>query len=312
VTTLLNKRILITGGTGSWGTELVRQLLTVNYCKNITVVSRNEANSVFMSRKYPKVKYLLGDVRDYEKIYNVLENIDVVFHLAAVKHVPICESQPEEAINTNINGTLNLVKACKRRNIKDLILISTDKAVEPINTYGISKAMAEKIVLNAGYKVIRAGNVIGSSGSVIPLFKEQIIAGQEVTLTHENMTRFFFTLYEAIRLVLRSVKMCGVGEIIILKMPSFKLMDVIKVLGDGDNVPVRLTGIRPGEKLHEILIGEGEANNAYYMNYENLIIITEHPDESWIKVKGGLSSENIETNLNILKNLLQKAGYVNS
>ena len=261
--------ILITGGTGSWGQEFLKQL--TNPLDKLVVMARNEANLVERSREWPKVKFEIGDVRDYERVYEVLDenNIDTVIHLAAVKHVPICESHPEEAINTNILGSMNLVKACKKLKVKDVVLVSTDKAVEPVNTYGISKAMAEKLFLDANYKVVRAGNVIGTSGSVIPLFKAQIDQNKPVTLTHPDMTRFLMTKHQAIKLVISAWHTCKAGNIVIVKMPAFKLTDVIKVLSGQNNYPTEITGIRPGEKLHEVLNSEVELLNSYH--YKDLM-----------------------------------------
>jgi len=302
-----DKEIFITGGTGSWGQELVKQLM--GKCKSITVMARNEANIVAMSRKYPDVKCIVGDVRDFEVLNNHLKNIDVLFHLAAVKHVPICEEQPEEAINTNIMGALNIIKTSKLNNITDVILISTDKAVEPINTYGISKAMAEKLFLNAGFKVIRAGNVIGSSGSVIPLFKNQIEKGEKATLTSMEMTRFFMTLKQAINLVIKAYSICAPSEVVVVGMPSFSLIQLLKVLAGGD-WPIELIGIRPGEKLHELLISEGELPDTYYIEAHNLYIVTKNPGEDWPKLKYKLSSEDIEQDDKILSKLLEESGYL--
>jgi len=303
-----DKNILVTGGTGSWGQELVRQLLVENKCNKITVMARNEANIVAMSRKYPKVKYLLGDVRDYDALDKMLRDIDIVFHLAAVKHVPICEEQPEEAINTNILGSLNLVKACLENLIYDVILVSTDKAVEPINAYGISKAMAEKIFLSNGFKVIRAGNVIGSSGSVIPLFRDQISKGMPATITSTDMTRFFMTLEQAISLVLKAYKYCKPSEIVILKMPSFYLTDIVEALA-GKDWPIEIIGIRPGEKLHEILNSSGELINTFWIEEEGLYIVTKNPESTWVGLIDKISSKYVERDINVLKTLLHRAEY---
>lgn len=296
--------ILITGGTGSWGQEFLAQLSPKFY--KITVMARNEANLVQKSRERPDVNFEIGDVRDYKRVYEILDenNIDIVIHLAAIKHVPICEAHPEEAINTNILGSMNLVKACKKLKIKDVVLVSTDKAVEPVNTYGISKAMAEKLFLDANYKVVRAGNVIGTSGSVIPLFKSQIENNLPITLTHPEMTRFLMTKHQAIKLVIDAWYICKPGNIVIVKMPAFKLTDVIKVLSGQDDYPTEIIGMRQGEKLHEVLNSEIEVLNSY--NYKNLIIITKDIQNSsnFIKCKEQFSSKRIEKDLSILKNLL--------
>lgn len=296
----MSKNILITGGTGSWGQELTAQLLQTD--ANITIMARNEANIVSMSRKWPELKYVVGDVRDYDKVYNTLKNIESVFHLAAIKHVPICEEQPEEAIHTNINGTLNIIKACSRLKIPEAVLVSTDKAVDPVNTYGISKAMAEKLFLNAGYKVIRAGNVIGTSGSMIPLFRSQIETKSPITLTDKNMTRFLMTKKQAISLVLKAHNIINNKETAVVKMPSFKLTDIIKVMA-GEDYPIIEIGIRPGEKLDEVLTSIVEIPKSYL--YQDMIVITDNPKEGYKKFNKQLNSKDTENNLDTLKILLK-------
>lgn len=298
-------KILITGGTGSWGQEFLKQLTSP--FDTIVVVARNEANLVQASRDWPDVKFEIGDIRDYNRIYEILDenSINTVIHLAAVKHVPICEAHPEEAINTNILGSMNLVKACKKLKIKDVVLVSTDKAVEPVNTYGISKAMAEKLFLDANYKVVRAGNVIGTSGSVIPLFRSQIDNNEPVTLTHLDMTRFLMTKHQAIKLVIDAWDICKPGNIVIVRMSAFKLTDVIKVISGQNNYPTKITGIRPGEKLHEVLNSEVEVLNSYHCG--NLIVITNCAEinSKFLKCEKQFSSKYVEKDLTKLKELLK-------
>lgn len=305
---LNNADILITGGTGSWGHELAKQLF--GYTSSITIMARNESNLVKMSREHPQYNYMIGDVRDYATVEDAISRHSKVFHLAAIKHVPICETQPHEAIETNIRGSENIVKACNKWK-REAVLVSTDKAVEPVNTYGISKAMAEKLFLHSGHKVIRAGNVIGSSGSVIPLFSEQIKNNESITLTHEDMTRFFMTLPQAIHLVLNAYYQCSPGDIGIIKMPSFKLTDIAYTLAGTTDYPIDIIGIRPGEKLHEVLISEAEIPDTYWDPTYNMYIVTKYPKKAWVNVIDKYSSKNVTHDMEELKKLLADAGYLN-
>jgi FlaA1/EpsC-like NDP-sugar epimerase len=202
-----NARILITGGTGSWGQTLTQMLLEKYNVKEIIIFSRGELQQVLMQRKFKneKLKFVIGDIRDYESIKFATKKVDYIFHLAALKHVPICEDHPQEAIKTNINGTTNIVNASIENNVKKVIDVSTDKAVEPINSYGMTKAVGEKLIIQGNelsdytkFVCIRGGNVMGSNGSVIPFFVEQIKTGGPITITDLRMTRFFLTLEEAI------------------------------------------------------------------------------------------------------------------
>jgi FlaA1/EpsC-like NDP-sugar epimerase len=198
-----NARILITGGTGSWGQTLTRMLLEKYDVKEIVVFSRGELQQVLMQRKFndKRIKYVIGDVRDYDSVRFATKNIDYIFHMAALKHVPVCEEHPQEAIKTNITGTSNIVNAAIENRVKKVIDVSTDKAVEPVNLYGMTKSVGEKLIIQANdltdytkFVCIRGGNVMGSNGSVIPYFIEQIKAGGPITITDIEMTRFFLTL----------------------------------------------------------------------------------------------------------------------
>lgn len=206
-------RILITGGTGSWGQTLTRMLLEEYNVKEIVVFSRGELQQVLMQRKFKndKIKFVIGDVRDYEAVKFATKNVDYIFHMAALKHVPICEDHPQEAIKTNITGTTNIVNAAIENRVKKVIDVSTDKAVEPLNLYGMTKAVGEKLIIQANdlsdytkFVCIRGGNVMGSNGSVIPFFIEQIKSGGPITITDNRMTRFFLTLEEAIHLLFKA------------------------------------------------------------------------------------------------------------
>ncbi len=269
-----NSTILVTGGTGSWGQELVRQLLEKYNPKEIRVYSRNENKQVLMQRQYQNnkvLKFIIGDVRDKERLSSSLKGVDYVIHLAALKHVHICEAQPIEAIRTNIIGTQNLIEASIQNNVKKVIGVSSDKACEPYNLYGITKNCAEKLTIAANsehhitkFSYIRGGNVIGSSESVIPLFKRQILENNEITLTDERMTRFIFTLSDAVSLIFKALEKSFGGELFVMKMPGMKITDLIKAMIEelGNNkTNIKTIGIRPGEKIDEVLLSKHERNN---------------------------------------------------
>ncbi|WP_138755429.1 polysaccharide biosynthesis protein [Paenibacillus sinopodophylli] len=285
-----NKTILITGGTGSWGQELTRNLLGADP-KEIRIFSRNEFTQVDLKRKFnsPKLNFMIGDVRDYDAVHEACQGVDYVFHLAALKHVPICEYQPYEALKTNVLGTQNIIRASIAQGVDKVIDVSTDKAVDPINFYGMTKAIGEKIIIKANdlsektrFVCIRGGNVLGTNGSVVPLFKQQIIDGQELTLTDMDMTRFFLTVPEAIQLLLKATAVAVGGETFVMKMPACKIIDLIQVLKNvfgGANLPVKDIGIRPGEKLHEVLISTSESPYSYKYDEQYYVILPSHPSD---------------------------------
>lgn len=282
---LNNKKILITGGTGSWGQELTKQLLSKYNVDSITILSRNENSQVMMKRKFNnnKIKFILGDVRNLNILQKVSKDIDIIFHLAALKHVPIGEESPDEFISTNVVGTQNIRDAAIQNNVKKVILISTDKACSPINLYGYTKSLAEKIIIQANqnteqtkFVCIRGGNALGSNGSVVPFFIQQIKEKNEITITDKEMTRFFLTLEEAVSLIFSAVNNSFGGEIFVMKMPSFKILDLVNILKEyygNDNTTITTIGIKPGEKLHEVLISEHESKNAYYFNEDYIFIL---------------------------------------
>jgi len=269
-----DQSILITGGTGSWGHELVKQLLAYEP-KEIRIYSRGELAQVNMQREFndSRINFVIGDMRDYERLNEATKGIDYVFHLAALKHVPICELQPYEAIKTNITGTENLVKAAINNKIKKVIDVSTDKAVDALNLYGMTKAVGERLIIQANllskdtrFVCIRAGNVLGSNGSVVPFFIDQIKNYKEITLTHYDMTRYFISLPEAITLLFKASELSYGGEIFVMRMPSYKIVDVAEVLIEDSgvqDVSIKEIGIRPGEKLDEVLVSEYEAKSTY-------------------------------------------------
>lgn len=267
-------RIFISGASGSWGQTLTTILLENYDVEEIICFSRGELQQVLMRRKFknnPKLKFLIGDVRDYNAVYNATKNIDYIFHLAALKHVPVCEENVQETIKTNIDGTINIVNAAIENRVKKVIDVSSDKAVEPINLYGMTKSVGEKTIVQANdlsdytkFVCIRGGNVMGSSGSVIPLFIEQIKSGGPLTITDNQMTRFFLTLEEAIHLLFKaSIDSIG-GETFVMNMPACYIKDLAEVLMEEyGKVEVIETGIRPGEKLDETLISHHESKLSY-------------------------------------------------
>lgn len=280
---LKDKRILITGATGSWGQTLTRMLLENHDVGEIICFSRGELQQVLMQRKFNnrKLKFVIGDVRDWEAVRSATRGVDFIFHMAALKHVPICEDHPQEAIKTNIIGTTNIVNAAIENGVSKVIDVSTDKAVEPLNLYGMTKAVGEKLILQANelsdvtkFVCVRGGNVLGSNGSVVPLFIEQIKALKPVTITDLEMTRFFLTLEEAIKLVLKATEVSLGGETFVMNMPAYYIRDIAKVLINhfDSDMPIIETGIKPGEKLDEMLISKHEALQSY--NYdENYFVI---------------------------------------
>ncbi len=267
-------KILITGGTGSWGQTLTRMLLERYDPREIIIFSRGELQQVLMQRKFnnPKIRYVIGDVRDYEAVKFATIGVDYIFHMAALKHVPICEEQPQEAIKTNITGTNNIVNAAILNGVKKVIDVSTDKAVEPINLYGMTKSVGEKVIIQANdlsdttkFVCVRGGNVMGSNGSVIPYFIEQIKAGGPITITDFRMTRFFLTLEEAISLLFKAAEESVGGETFVMNMPACYIRDIADVLMDHyGQVAVTEIGSKPGEKLDEMLISKHDVALSYY------------------------------------------------
>lgn len=277
------KNILVTGGTGSIGSQIVKQLLEFDP-KVVRIFSRDETKQFNLMHELdlnPKLRFLIGDVRDKTRLLSALEDIDIVFHTAALKHVPSCEYNPFEAVKTNIIGTQNLIEATIERGVERVIMISTDKAANPRNTMGACKLVAERLILGGHeikgkkrtlFSVVRFGNVLGSRGSVTDLFKRQIQTQSKITLTDPNMTRFMMSIPQAVGLVLEaSMNMKG-REIFILKMPVIKLSDLAEVMieeccskleKDPGSIMIENIGLRPGEKQDEILLTEEESQFAY-------------------------------------------------
>ncbi|WP_138495913.1 polysaccharide biosynthesis protein [Paenibacillus pinistramenti] len=279
-----NQVILITGGTGSWGHELVKQLLPQNP-KEIIIYSRNESSQVAMSRIFEddRLTFKIGDIRDKEALTAACRNVDYVYHLAALKHVPICEDQPYEALKTNVVGTQNVIEASIENKVKKVVYISTDKAANPSNFYGMTKAIGEKLILYANllpsstrFVCVRGGNVLGTNGSVVHLFMDQIRDKGQVRITDMQMTRFFLTLPDAISLLFKASAASMGGETFVMMMPTCKIVDLAEVLIEASgrsDVEVVETGIRPGEKIHEILISDYESQSTVVYDEEYLVIL---------------------------------------
>lgn len=274
-----NKTVLVTGGTGSIGSEIVRQLLVEPTC-TVRVLSRDEHKQFVMQQElgmYENVRYFLGDVRDFPRMLMAMENVDIVFHCAAYKHVPFCEYNSFEAVKTNVIGTQNVIDACLQRGVKRMLLVSTDKAASPTNVMGATKLLAEKMMTSAMFSKgmhptlfssVRFGNVLGSRGSVIPTFCEQIKKGGPVTITSPTMTRFFMSIPEAVKLTFTAMEHMEGGEVFILKMPVVQLDDLVESLIeelapayslDPKKIERKVVGSRPGEKTYEMLMTVEEA-----------------------------------------------------
>ncbi|WLR50591.1 polysaccharide biosynthesis protein [Bacillus tianshenii] len=276
------KKILIIGGTGTIGQHLLKTLLT-HQPEVIRIFSRDEHKQFELQQKMYKhrnIRYLIGDVRDEKRLIRAMEDIDYVFHLAAMKHVPACEYNPFEAVKTNVIGTQNVIQAATTMDVKRVLFTSTDKAIAPANTYGATKLTAERLISAAEYQKgpkqtifssVRFGNVMGSRGSVIPLFKKQIVEEQRITVTNLDMLRYMMTPSQAISLILEANERAYGGEVFVLKMPVIKLKDLVDIIieevSKKHNIPrgridIQEIGLRPGEKMYEELMTEDEARIA--------------------------------------------------
>jgi UDP-N-acetylglucosamine 4,6-dehydratase/5-epimerase len=273
-----DKKILITGGTGTIGYHLTKQLLREKPAV-IRIFSRDEYKQFNMSIDFQedaqKLRFLIGDVRDEQRLLRAMEDIDYVFHLAAMKHVPFCEYNPFEAVKTNVIGTQNVIQASIAAGVKKVLFTSSDKAISPTNTYGATKLTGERLITAAEYQKgpkstvfasVRFGNVMGSRGSVIPLFKDQIITKQRITVTDLGMIRYMMTPTQAISLMLKANEIAVGGEVFVLKMPVVRLCDLAEVLVEEvsrsnnirDSIQIDETGLRPGEKMYEELMTHDE------------------------------------------------------
>jgi UDP-N-acetylglucosamine 4,6-dehydratase len=268
---LKGKSVLITGGTGSFGKEFVQRLLKDDEIKKIVVFSRDELKQFEMAERIssPKLRYFLGDVRDYQRLIQATDGIDVIIHAAAMKQIPASEYNPMEAIKTNVIGAENIINAAIVNQVKRVIALSTDKAANPANLYGATKLCSDKLMVAGNilagahetrFSCVRYGNVLGSRGSVIPFFLEKASEGW-LPITDDRMTRFWLTISDGVQFVLDSLERMHGGEIFVPKIPSFKVSDVARVVCPG--IPTRIIGIRPGEKLHEVMITEDDSHTTY-------------------------------------------------
>ncbi|WP_273321793.1 UDP-N-acetylglucosamine 4,6-dehydratase (inverting) [Vallitalea guaymasensis] len=326
---LNGKTILITGGTGSFGKKFLEMILDNYTPHRIIIYSRDEFKQSMMKANYEKkydmsrVRFFIGDVRDRDRLYRAFDHVDYVIHAAAMKQVPVCEYNPFEAIKTNIHGAQNIIDAAIDRGVKKVVALSTDKAVNPINLYGGTKLVSDKLFISANayskisgtkFSVVRYGNVAGSRGSVIPIFKNLIKRGdRELPITDSRMTRFWITLEQGVELVFKALEESSGGETYISKIPSFKITDLANAMLP--EAKFKEIGIREGEKLHEIMITKDDSRLTY--EYEKHYIIYPH-FEWWkfdeakvgngVKVQEGFEYNSNTNNewlrINDLKNIL--------
>ncbi len=276
-----NRTILITGGTGSFGKYFLKKILSKFKPKKIIVYSRDELKQYEMEKEinHKNVRFFLGDVRDRNRLEIAMKNVDFVVHAAALKHVPAAEYNPIEFVKTNINGAENVIYAAMKNKVKKVIALSTDKAANPINLYGATKLVSDKLFVSANnflasaetkFSVVRYGNVVGSRGSIVPLFKKLIIEKSKfLPITDKRMTRFWITLDEGVNFVLKSFQRMYGGETFIPKIPSIKITNLAKAMAP--NLKIKHIGIRPGEKLHEIMCAKDDSHLTY--NFKDHFVI---------------------------------------
>lgn len=299
--------ILITGGTGSFGRQFIRTILAYHNPKRIVVYSRDELKQFEMHKQKPfddpRMRYFIGDVRDSGRLYRAFDGIDLVVHAAALKQVPACEYNPFEAVMTNVIGAQNIIDAAINRNVKRVVALSTDKACAPVNLYGATKLCSDKLFVAGNayvgsrgtrFAVVRYGNVMGSRGSVIPFFAKLLESGaKELPITHKDMTRFWIRLDAGAKLVITALETTLGGELYVPQIPSMKITDLAEAMAPG--IPLKEVGIRPGEKMHELLISKEDAR--YTVKMDTYYIVK--PAFDWWdgqkKFSGGISVvENFE------------------
>lgn len=309
---LNNSTILVTGGTGSFGNKFIERVLEAYEPKKIIIYSRDEFKQDLMKKNFMakygeektnKLRFFIGDVRDKERLYRAFKDVDYVIHAAAMKQVPACEYNPFEAIKTNIHGAENIIEAAIDRKVKKVVALSTDKSVNPINLYGGTKLVSDKLFISANaysgdkgtiFSVVRYGNVAGSRGSVIPFFKQLLAQGKkELPITDIHMTRFWMILDDAVDLVFKALEEAKGGETFVFKNPSFLITELAEALNP--NGSIKEVGVREGEKIHEVMITKDDWRNTY--EYEDYYIIYPHFewwDKSKFKDGGKLIKENWE------------------
>ena len=285
------KKVLITGGTGSLGQALTERILNSDV-EQIRILSRNEFQQISMETKLPdeRLRFLIGDVRDKDRLIRALDDVDIVFHAAALKHVPKVEYNPFEAIKTNVQGSQNVIDACLENDVQRAICIGTDKAVSPLNTYGATKLLMEKLFITAKrysnpkkhptkFFAVRYGNVFGSSGSVIPKFIEQINNNKKITITDPTMTRFSITMNQALDFILKATQKGHGAEVFIPKLKAYSLQQIHDILSNLTNAKDHeIIGMRTGEKQHELLINSDEMRDAW--SYDNMFVLLNDLHES--------------------------------
>jgi len=285
------KKVLITGGTGSLGQALTKRILNSDV-EQIRILSRNEFKQISMETKLPdeRLRFLIGDVRDKDRLIRALDDVDIVFHAAALKHVPKVEYNPFEAIKTNVQGSQNVIDACLENDVQKAICIGTDKAVSPLNTYGATKLLMEKLFITAKrysnpkkhptkFFAVRYGNVFGSSGSVIPKFIEQINNNKKITITDPTMTRFSITMNQALDFILKATQKGHGAEVFIPKLKAYSLQQIHNILSNLTNAKDHeIIGMRTGEKQHELLINSDEMRYAW--SYDNMFVLLNELHES--------------------------------
>lgn len=330
------KKILIIGGTGTIGQSLLRRILPQNP-EVIRVFSRDEHKQFELREKLGDIRnlrYLIGDIRDGDRVLRAMQDIDYVFHVAAMKHVPACEYNPFEAVQTNIIGTQNVITGALNSEVKKVVFTSTDKAIAPTNTYGASKLMAERLIASAQYNcgghrtifaAVRFGNVMGSRGSVVPLFKSQIVEKRKITVTDVNMSRFMMTLNQATDLTIKAMATARGGEIFVLKMPVVRLQDLAtvviaemakKMILSSDAISIEEIGLRCGEKMYEELMTLEEAKCAYEL--PDMFVIPNaylqreltYPDRKRAERRGYSSDTETPVSPQVLLSMLQEAGLI--
>ena len=274
--------IFVTGGTGSFGKKFVQMTLEKFSPKRIIIYSRDEVKQWEMAEEFGhdhRISFVIGDIRDIERLKSQLKSVDFVVHAAATKIVPTAEYNPEECVKTNINGAINLIKCCTENKIKKVVALSTDKACNPVNLYGATKLASDKIFIAANsveknkhcsFSIVRYGNVIGSRGSVVPFFAEKVLNNEEIPITDKRMTRFMITLEQAVEAVWHAFSDMLGGEIYVRKIPSMSILDIATSVSETSKIKV--IGIRPGEKLHEQMISQDDSFNTYeYENYYKIL-----------------------------------------
>lgn len=286
-----NKTILITGGTGSFGKQFIGEILDKYEFRRIIVFSRDEFKQDLMKKEFTikygkekmdRIRFFIGDIRDKERLMRAFKDVDIVIHAAAMKQVPACEYNPTEAIKTNISGAMNIIDAALDCGVEKVVALSTDKAVNPINLYGGTKLVSDKLFVSANaysgkegtnFSVVRYGNVSGSRGSVIPFFKDMLDKGEkELPVTDERMTRFWMTLDKAVDLVMMAIEKMNGGETFVYKNPSYKVTDIVKAMAP--DAKMKIIGIREGEKIHEVMITKDDSRYTY--DYGDYYIIYPH------------------------------------